>query len=224
MQSTTVPAESSSAALIILSAPSGAGKTTLARKVLLALGKLGRQAAFSVSYTTRPPRPGEVDGRDYHFVTEQAFSRMVDEGQMLEHAQVFGACYGTGRQATLNALAQGQTVFLDIDWQGARQVKRSSPQACTAVFILPPSREALRQRLQGRGQDSAAVIETRMNQAVAEMSHYPEFDYVVVNDDLERASEALLQICLGAVPPDCRAEQHRDLLAELLGEKVGPTR
>ncbi len=204
--------------LIILSAPSGAGKTTLAHRVIQALAARGRRARFSVSCTTRAPRPGEVDGQDYHFVSPEVFQRMVDEGRMLEHAQVFDRHYGTGQAATQQALEAGEILFLDIDWQGARQVKARLPERSTAVFVLPPSRQTLRQRLEGRGQDAAEVIDGRMRKAQAEMSHYAEFDHVLVNDDLELAVEQLLAICLGQPLPGCLAEDHAGLIAELLGD------
>ena len=205
---------STSGALIILSAPSGAGKTTLAHAVMRRLAEAGRPARFSISYTTRTPRPGERNGVDYHFVSRARFDAMVQAGDMLEHAEVFGRCYGTGRVATEAALAAGETLFLDIDWQGARQVRQLRP--CISVFILPPSRAALRERLTGRGQDAAEVIEARMSAAVAEMSHYQEFDFVLVNDDLDAATEALLEICMGRAPTGCRAADHAALARELL--------
>lgn len=207
-------AMSAPGALIILSAPSGAGKTTLAHSVMQRLADAGRPARFSISYTTRAPRPGERDGVDYHFVSRERFDAMVQAGDMLEHAEVFGRCYGTGRVATEAALAAGETLFLDIDWQGARQVRRL--RACTSVFILPPSRAALRERLTGRGQDAAEIIEARMSAAVAEMSHYQEFDFVLVNDDLETATEALYLICTGRTPAGCRVADHAALARELL--------
>lgn len=202
--------------LIILSAPSGAGKTTLARRCIAELGALGVAAGFSVSYTTRAARPGEEEGRDYHFVSPDQFQQMVDAGQMLEHAQVFDRRYGTGRQATDAALTAGEVLFLDIDWQGAQQVRQTSA-ACRSVFILPPSQAALRQRLVERQQDDVASVERRMRAARDEMSHYAEYDYLIVNDDLDHASAALLAICLA--PRYARAaqvEQNQDLLSALL--------
>ncbi len=202
--------------LIVLSAPSGAGKTTLAHAVIDALTAQGRRAGFSVSYTTRAPRKGERAGVDYHFVAPEDFLAMAEQGEMLEHAEVFGRHYGTGLAATEEALARGEIVFLDIDWQGARQVKARLPQHCVSVFILPPSRESLRLRLQGRGQDDEAVIAARMTQAQSEMAHHDEFDFVLVNDRLELAVEQLLAICLGRPLPGCEAGDHEALVAELL--------
>ncbi len=203
--------------LIILCAPSGAGKTTLARRVMARLQQRGMQASFSVSYTTRQPREGEQDGHDYHFVSRPEFDRMVAAGEMLEHAEVFGRCYGTGRARTQQALDTGHWLFLDIDWQGARQVKTYLPDQACSVGILPPSRTALEARLRGRGQDSEAVIAERMAEAVAEMSHYQEFDYLIVNDDLERACDELEVVCRAAALRGASQQQrHAALLAELL--------
>lgn len=168
--------------LYVISAPSGAGKTSLVRKLL----ERAPDLALSVSHTTRAMRPGERDGVDYHFVTLEKFEAMAEAGAFLEYARVFGNCYGTSKQALQDQLARGNDVVLEIDWQGARQVRAAFPEA-VGIFILPPSREALEQRLRGRGQDSEEVIARRMQEAVAEMSHYHEYDYLVINDDFERA-------------------------------------
>jgi guanylate kinase len=178
--------------LFILSAPSGAGKTTLAKALRDALPDV----AISVSYTTRPKRPGEQDGVDYVFVTKPQFLASVESGDFLEHAQVFDNYYGTLRTAVMQLLHQGKNVILDIDWQGARAVKKAMPEA-KSIFVLPPSREALVKRLAGRGQDSQAVIERRMCAAVSEMEHYKEFDYQVVNDDFAAALADLKAIIAG---------------------------
>lgn len=170
------------ATLYIVSAPSGAGKTSL----LKALIDTEEQISVSVSHTTRAMRPGEVNGVDYHFVDKDEFTRMVGEGAFLEHAQVFDNFYGTGEASIRQQLAQGTDVILEIDWQGARQVRERFPEA-VSVFILPPTQTALRQRLKGRGQDSADIIERRMRDAKNEMSHYPEYDYLVVNDVFDQA-------------------------------------
>lgn len=175
--------------LYVVSAPSGAGKTSLVK----ALHENVPGLSVSVSHTTRAMRPGEIDGQDYFFVAPGVFERMIVEGAFLEHARVFDHCYGTAQAAVENCLKRGEDVILEIDWQGARQVRRLLPES-VGVFILPPSRDILRQRLRGRGQDSDAVIERRMNDAIAELSHYPEYDYLVVNDDFPRALEALREI------------------------------
>jgi guanylate kinase len=199
--------------LYVVSAPSGAGKTSLVRALLESAGE---DLVLSVSHTTRAPRPGEVDGRDYHFVSMETFRRMIDEGAFLEHARVFDNFYGTAREGIEAQLAQGRDVILEIDWQGARQVHRALPES-VGIFILPPSREALRERLRARGQDDEAVIARRMQDAVKEMSHYGEYDYLVVNEVLRAAHDELAAIIR------CRrlrltAQQHRhaDLLASLL--------
>jgi len=176
-----------SGTLYILSAPSGAGKSSLLRALLDAMGD---SVAVSVSHTTRKPRPGEVNGKDYHFVDLATFQAMVDASAFLEHAQVFDNRYGTSRLAVERQLSAGQDVILEIDWQGARLVRALMPDA-TGIFILPPSREALRERLQRRGQDDTAVIARRMRDAISEMSHYDEYDYLVINDVFERALEDL---------------------------------
>ena len=172
--------------LYIVSAPSGAGKTSL----LKALVERDPRIRVSISHTTRAKRPGEVDGVDYHFVDVDLFARMIGEGAFLEHAQVFGNFYGTSERAVREVLSTGDDVVLEIDWQGARQVRRRFPGA-VSVFILPPTPEALRERLTGRGQDSAEVIERRMADARSEMEHYPEYDYLVINDRFEQALEEL---------------------------------
>jgi guanylate kinase len=186
---TTTPA-ARSGTLYILSAPSGAGKSSLLRALL---ETMGGSVAVSVSHTTRKPRPGEVNGKDYHFVDVATFQAMVGEGVFLEHAQVFDNFYGTSRPAVEQQLAAGQDVILEIDWQGARLVRELMPES-TGIFILPPDREVLRERLQGRGQDDAAVIERRMRDAISEMSHYDEYEFLVINDVFERALEDLVAI------------------------------
>lgn len=172
--------------LIILSSPSGAGKTTLARRLLAA----DPAVAFSVSATTRPPRPGEVDGREYHFTTRAEFQAMVARGDLLEHAEVFGNLYGSPRAPIERAMAEGRDTLFDIDWQGGQQI-RNSPlgREVVSIFILPPSLSELERRLRARGQDSAEVIAGRMARALDEVSHWAEYDYVLVNRDLD-ATEA----------------------------------
>lgn len=151
---------------------------------------------FSVSYTTRPPRPNEVDGRDYHFVSREQFQHMVDAGEFLEHAQVFDHAYGTGVRAVDDALGAGQDLVLEIDWQGARQVSRKLPDKCS-IFILPPSRAALEARLRARCTDSEEVIRRRLRDSVTELSHWAEFDHVIVNDRFEDALDRLEDIVQG---------------------------
>jgi guanylate kinase len=175
--------------LFIVAAPSGAGKTSLVK----ALRERDPHIQVSVSHTTRAPRPGEQDGVHYHFVDEARFLDLVGEGAFLEHANVFGNRYGTSEAAVRALLDSGQDVILEIDWQGARQVRRRIPEAL-GIFILPPDREELRRRLQGRGQDSAEVIEGRMQQARDEISHYVEFDYLVINDRFDQALDQLAAI------------------------------
>jgi guanylate kinase len=178
--------------LYIISAPSGAGKSSLLRALLDASGD---ELALSVSHTTRAPRPGEVNGQDYHFVDAGTFRDMIASGDFLEYAEVFDNLYGTSRGGVQVQLAAGQDVILEIDWQGARQVRQLMP-ACIGIFILPPSREALRERLHNRGQDNATVIERRMRDAVSEMSHYDEYDYLIINDDFQVAQDELSAILL----------------------------
>jgi guanylate kinase len=178
--------------LFVVSAPSGAGKTTLVKRLVTMRPGL----RFSVSYTTRPQRSGEVDERDYFFVDETRFAAMRDAGDFLEHACVFGHRYGTSRAQVQSLLDAGHDVLLEIDWQGARQVRANLP-ACISVFILPPSVAELERRLRGRGTDTAAVIEGRLSEAVGDMAHWQEFDYAVVNDDLEAAVAELCGILDG---------------------------
>ncbi|GMR03772.1 MAG: guanylate kinase [Gammaproteobacteria bacterium] len=178
--------------LIILSAPSGAGKTSLANALVESLPDL----VFSVSHTTRPPRPGEQHGVHYYFVAKKDFDEMIAAGRFLEYAQVFGHLYGTSRAVVENLLKQGKDVILDIDWQGARSIKQQMPQA-VSIFVLPPSRAVLEERLILRGQDTPEVVEQRMREALAEMRHYDEFDYVVVNDEFKAALQDLKAIIRG---------------------------
>ena len=176
--------------LLVLSSPSGAGKTTLTRRLLAEDSGIG----VSVSVTTRAPRPGEVDGRDYIFVDEQRYNAMRDGGDLIEWARVFDHHYGTPRAPVEAAIASGRDILFDIDWQGAQQLKEKLPQDLVRVFILPPSGQVLEQRLRARGQDSAEVVARRMAAASAEISHWPEYDYVIVNADLEQSTAALRSI------------------------------
>ncbi|MEG1042472.1 MAG: guanylate kinase [Pseudomonas sp.] len=176
----------SSGTLYIVSAPSGAGKTSLVKALIDADNSI----QVSVSHTTRAMRPGETHGVNYHFVEHAEFKLMIEQGDFLEQAEVFGNFYGTSRSALQQTLDQGHDLILEIDWQGAQQVRKLMPQALS-VFILPPSQEALRQRLDGRGQDSEAIIAGRMKEAVSEMVHYDEYDYLIINDDFDVALEDL---------------------------------
>ena len=172
--------------LYIISAPSGAGKTSLVKELIANT----TQIVVSVSHTTRAIRDGEVNGVDYHFVSQEAFISMVDSSAFLEHAKVFDNYYGTSQQHVEQQLLQGHDVILEIDWQGARQIRKLFPDS-QSIFIMPPSSQALRERLQNRGQDDESVIDRRMKDAVNEMSHYAEFDYLVVNDDFDIALQEL---------------------------------
>ena len=175
--------------LFIVSAPSGAGKTSLVKALLEAMDGI----TVSVSHTTRAPRPGEENGVHYHFVEVKTFQDMLAKGQFLEHAQVFDNFYGTSKTALEQTLSQGLDVILEIDWQGARQVRQQFPDAL-GIFVLPPSKHTLQERLTSRGQDDAAIIARRMRDAVNEISHYAEFDYLVVNDDFSLALSELRAI------------------------------
>ncbi|TCD06903.1 guanylate kinase [Erythrobacteraceae bacterium CFH 75059] len=183
--------------MFILSSPSGAGKTTVARSLL----ENDSDIRLSVSVTTRQPRPGEVDGRDYHFVTEAAFRRMVDDGELLEWAEVFGHLYGTPKAQIKAGLKAGQDFLFDIDWQGTQQLYQRMEVDVVRVFLLPPSIAALEERLRSRGSDSEDVVQYRMARARSEISHWDGYDYVVVNDDFDR--------CFAAVHGILKAERLR---------------
>ncbi len=176
--------------LLILSSPSGAGKTTMARRLLAS----DSQIRLSVSMTTRPARADEVEGRDYYFVDEATFKRASDAGELLEWAKVFDNFYGTPRGPVEDALANGLDLLFDIDWQGAQQIAETMAQDLVRVFVLPPSAKTLEERLHDRAQDSAKVMAARMARASDEVSHWAEYDYVIVNDDLEKSSAALQAI------------------------------
>ncbi len=203
---------SSKGILYTVSAPSGAGKTSLVN----ALVQSNPEVCVSVSHTTRPQRPGEKDGVNYHFVGHGQFEAMLAQDAFLEHARVFNNLYGTSRQWVLNTLEQGLDVILEIDWQGAKQVREQLPEP-VSLFILPPSLASLRQRLTGRGQDNPEVIEARMNEAISEMSHFQDADYLIINDDFTTALaqfQALItsqHLRLGR-----QAQIHATLLRELL--------
>jgi guanylate kinase len=178
--------------LFVIAAPSGAGKTSLVKALLERKPELH----VSISYTTRKRRPTEEDGREYHFISVSDFQQMVAQGQFLEYAQVFDNFYGTGRRPVETELGQGNGVVLEIDWQGAQQVRRSLPE-CVTIFVLPPSRGSLEERLRNRRTDSEDVIARRLRDAVGDMSHWTEFDYVVVNDNFEKAVGDLVSIVEG---------------------------
>lgn len=203
----------SSGTLYIVSAPSGAGKTSLVKALIDSMP----QVRVSVSHTTRSMRPGEVDGVNYHFVDHQRFKAMLNENAFLEHAEVFGNFYGTSQRWVEQTLAEGYDLILEIDWQGAQQVRRLLPDA-RSIFILPPTQQALRQRLTNRGQDSDEVIERRMREAVSEMSHYVEYDYLVINDDFAHALDDLKAVFRANQLRQRRQQQrHVTLLEALLG-------
>jgi guanylate kinase len=198
--------------LYIVSAPSGAGKTSLVNAIVAQLSDV----VVSVSHTTRKMREGEVDGENYHFVDQPHFQRMIENNEFLEHASVFGNHYGTSRQHIQEQRLSGKDVILEIDWQGARQIRQAMG-GCKSIYILPPSVQALRDRLQGREQDSDDVIEKRMREAVSEMSHYAEFDYIVINDEFDQAREELASIFVcNRLQLDHQQQTHAGLLADLL--------
>ncbi len=198
--------------LYIISAPSGAGKTSLIKKLLPTMDKV----VVSVSHTTRNQRPGEIEGNDYFFASVDTFKTMIEQSSFLEYAQVFDNYYGTAQSSVEDNLKRGMDVILEIDWQGAQQVRRILPNAIS-IFILPPSIQVLRQRLQARGQDSKAVIDRRMQDAVNEMSHYAEYDYLIINDDFHTALNELKAIILAQRVSIFRQQhQLQTLLLDLL--------
>ena len=206
--------------LFILAAPSGAGKSSLIKALLekhLSSDAHNNAMQVSVSHTTRASRPGEIDGVHYHFVGRTEFEALIEQGAFFEHAEVFGNYYGTSKVVIEQTLRQGIDVFLDIDWQGARQVKAQIPDTAT-IFVAPPSKEELKRRLTERGQDSTEIIEQRMTKAVSEISHYHEFDFIVVNDNFSAALSEL-----DAIVTACRLRKekqiirHQQLFDNLLG-------
>ena len=200
--------------LYIISAPSGAGKTSLVRELLARSPDL----TLSVSHTTRPMRPGEENGVHYHFVAPEQFQAMIAADAFLEYARVFDNFYGTSKAAALDRIKRGQDVILEIDWQGARQTRRLFPDA-VAIFILPPSREVLEKRLRARGQDSEAVIARRMQEARSDISHYKEYDYLLVNDDFQQAVADLQSIIRArSLRREVQEKTLHDLLNSLLSE------
>ncbi len=205
--------------LYILSAPSGAGKSSL---IAALLGKNnGSRKMVSISHTTRAPRPGETDGVHYYFVSVDEFERLIEKGHFLEYAKVFGGnYYGTSLPAIEENLAKGIDVFLDIDWQGAQQIRQKVP-SVKSIFILPPSLTELERRLVGRGQDSKEVIDERMSKAIGEISHYDEYDFVIVNDDFEQALADLQSILQSErLTLDYQRNENRQLIASLLAKTI----
>ena len=200
--------------MLVLSSPSGAGKTTISRELMRRDGHL----EMSVSVTTRPPRPGEVDGGDYTFIDEETFRRMTDGGELLEHAKVFDNYYGTPRQRVEAALGEGRDILFDVDWQGAQQLRHNARDDLASVFILPPSTEELEKRLHTRAQDSAEVVRRRMAKAAAEMSHWAEYDYIVVNRDVEESVTAVQAVLAAERLRRERQLGLTDFVADLCGE------
>lgn len=197
--------------LFIVSAPSGAGKTSLVNALL----SRNHEIDLSISYTSRPPRPGEVDGKDYHFVSRETFLAMAQHGDFLESAEVYGNLYGTSQSWITAEIAAGRDILLEIDWQGAAQVRSKFPE-CIGIFILPPSLEALEARLKGRAQDSAEVIARRISSARKDVSHVSEFDYVIINDKLDVALQQLESIVIAVgMRRDRQLARQRALLYQL---------
>lgn len=198
--------------LFVIAAPSGAGKTTLVHATVLNSSQL----RFSISYTTRPQRSNEVDGKDYFFVDKEQFRKMRDDDELLESATVFDNFYGTSREQVESILSEGQSVVLEIDWQGAQQVRTSMPD-CVTIFILPPSLTELERRLRDRRTDADAVIERRLRDAVSDMSHWTEFDYIIINDDLNEAVAELEAVFAGEGGPfSSHNPEMRAKVAEIL--------
>ncbi len=197
--------------LFIISAPSGAGKTSLVGALL----NSNKQIALSISYTTRAARPGETNGKHYHFVSREQFLRMAQHGDFLESAEVYGNFYGTSQSWIENELASGRDILLEIDWQGAAQVRKLMPRAIS-IFILPPSLAALETRLKGRGQDSAEVIARRLHAAQEDISHVAEFDYVIINDKLDVALQQLEAVITAVgLRRDSQLSRHATLINQL---------
>jgi len=203
--------------LFVVSAPSGGGKTSLTRASVDALAKAGIPAEISVSYTTRAPRPGEQDGVHYHFVERPEFEAMIGRGEFLEHAVIYGQYYGTAKARTEQRLASGRDVILDIDWQGARQIRQHMPGAI-GIYILPPSMAKLEQRLRARKQDSEEAIRQRLDLAREEMAHHEYYDYLIVNKDFEQAMTELVSIFIARrLTHPVQEIRHKSLIQKLTG-------
>ncbi|MGX5175265.1 guanylate kinase [Aliikangiella sp. IMCC44653] len=207
-----VDSQTAKGTLYVVSAPSGAGKTSLLKQLILQVNNI----ETSISHTTRAMRKGELNGADYHFVTEAEFLNLIEQKAFFEHAQVFGNFYGTSKSSIEQQLSQGIDVILEIDWQGARQIRAQLPDS-RSIFILPPTKAALRERLEGRGQDDAEVIEKRMQAAQSEMSHFNEYNYLVINDDFDTALVELKSIIRAERQKTAPMQKkHAHLLSNLL--------
>lgn len=216
------PAAAARGTLWIISAPSGGGKTSLTRALVDELNRRGAPTEISVSYTTRAARPGEQDGVHYHYVDDARFSAMVERGEFLEHADVFGRRYGTGRDRTAALLAAGTDVLLDIDWQGGRQIRAQQAAGAAfdavGIFIVPPSLDELERRLRARAQDDDAVIARRMREARDEIAHYGEYDYLIVNRDFEVAlAEMLAIVSAQRLRTPTQRQREQAVIVDLLG-------
>ncbi len=200
--------------MIVLSSPSGAGKTTISRVLM----ERDNNLTMSVSVTTRVPRPSEVEGQDYYFVDKAAFETMVDEGNMLEHAKVFDNFYGTPKEPVEAALKAGSDVMFDVDWQGTQQLVENAAKDLVRVFIMPPSMEELERRLYARAQDSEEVVRKRLAEAAAEISHYPEYDYIVVNTDIDDSVNRVEAILIAERLKTTRLKGLHELVSDISGE------
>ena len=198
--------------MFVVSSPSGAGKTTLARQLL----KDDKNIELSVSFTTRKKREAEENNKDYIFVGEKVFNNMVQEGKFLEHANVFGNKYGTPRESVLEKLSQGKDILFDIDWQGTQALREKEPKHVVSIFILPPSKNILETRLIARAQDTKEEVKKRMSQANAEITHWPEYDYLIINDDLEKTSKNLKAILIAERLKRNRQTGLNDFVREIL--------
>ena len=202
--------------LFVVSAPSGGGKTSLTRASLAALAKVGIEAEISVSHTTRPPRPGEKNGTHYHFIDRPAFEAMVERGEFLEHAVIYGHYYGTARARTEQRLAAGRDVILDIDWQGARQIRQHMP-GSTGIYLLPPSMAQLERRLRARKQDTEDAIRQRLAKAREEMRHYEYYDYLIVNQDFATAMNQFVSVFIAhRLARPVQEIRHNSLIKKLI--------